>query len=597
MSPSVLLFFVASFSVFLGERMFAEDTLRWPIVGLGVILWAIALGMRARTLATHPKATRLALGLYGLASSAVVFYLLQQKDTVDSLGMTGESAVHFRAAMQAGMALVYVIGVLPAVAIDGTLHASPKSVHPLRLTNAWSGGLAVAFGLAMLFPLNFLAKEHNERWNFGYFRTTAVGTATRNVVENLTDPMRVVLFFEPSSEVLREIEPYFDDLAGDTLSVEVMDQAMAPDVAKEWKVKDNGNVVFIRGEGEDERTEVVKIGTDIDAARKELRKLDSKVQTALIKLSREKKTAYFTVGHDELYWKNAGDDLANIDLLKKAVEGLNFKVKELGIDDGLANAVPDDAAVVFVVGPKRPFLPEEIAALRDYRDRGGSLFLMLEQGDEPDPALGALLGVAYERGPIASEDGYVKVNGGLSDRTWVGSNKFGSHESVTTLNKNSSQAYLLTPNTGALTELGEHAGKYTATVKGMPRWWLDTNGNYEFDRDSEKKGGYEVAGVATGPASGDSREWRGVVVASATWASNTILRGSQANAVYLFESLGWLTNDPALSGETQSEEDVKIQHTKEGEAVWFYGTTVLVPALVFVAGLFRVSRRRSKGAA
>jgi hypothetical protein len=87
------------------------------------------------------------------------------------------------------------------------------------------------------------------------------------------------------------------------------------------------------------------------------------------------------------------------------------------------------------------------------------------------------------------------------------------------------------------------------------------------------------------------------VIGSAQWASNGILRGSQANAVYFWETMGWLTNDPALSGETESEEDVKIQHTKEGEAVWFYGTSVLVPAGVLLLGLFRVTRRSRKGAA
>ncbi len=84
------------------------------------------------------------------------------------------------------------------------------------------------------------------------------------------------------------------------------------------------------------------------------------------------------------------------------------------------------------------------------------------------------------------------------------------------------------------------------------------------------------------------------MIGDATWMSNAELR-NQANAVYLVSTVGWLTQDPALTGETEDEEDIKIQHTKEGEAMWFYGTSLLVPALVLLGGMLRVRARRSKG--
>lgn len=599
MSPSAVLFLVSSFAAYAAERMFGgNDAVRWPVQALSVLLLLAALGARARSLGRHPSATRLALLFYGIAASSVVFYLLQQRDSIAALGLVGDSATHFRTAMQCAIPLVWIIGTLPAIAIDRTLSSSPHSVHPLRLRTALMGGLAVAFGLAMLFPINYIAMSKNERFDYGFFKTTSVGTATRNAVEGLTDTMRIVLFFDPTSEVLREVEPYFDDLKGPNVSVEVMDQAMSPEQAKAWKVKDNGNVVFVRGEGDEERTEVLKIGTDLNAARKDLRKLDSKVQTSLLKLANEKRTAYFTVGHNEYYWKNTKDESENIDTMKKGIESLNFKVKELGIDDGLANAVPDDAAIVLIVGPRRPFLPEEIRALQEYRDRGGALYVMLENGDYPDPALAALVGVTYEAGPVLSDKGFARVTSGPSDKAYIVTNKFSSHESVTTLSKNSNSATLVLPFSGAIKELPEHAGKYTATVKGMPDWWVDTNGNFEFDKDVEKRGGLESAAILTGPATGaDAKEWRAAVVGDATWASNLVIRQSQANVVYLVDTLAWLTKSPELGGETESEEDVKIQHTKESEAIWFYGTSALVPALVFFLGWLRVSSRTRRGAA
>ena len=595
MSLSGICYLLGSFSIFLAERMFdGEAGVHWALVGMGALLALVAFVARARTLGEHPAATKLAIAFFAISMSSGVLYFASLRDSVVALGLTGDTATHVRTALQALVPLVWVLGALPALAIDGTLHASPRSVHPLRLRTALEGGLALALGLGMLFPMNWLAKEYNKRWDYGFFKTTQVGESTRTLVDGLAEPIRVVLFFPESSEVVRELRPYFDDLEGDKLTVEVMDAAMAPDLAKEWKIRDNGNIALVKGE----QVETVKIGVKIEDARKELRKLDSKIQTAMLKLARDKRTVYFTVGHEEFFWKNAVGDDENIEGAKKVVEALNFKVKELGIDDGLAQAVPDDAAVVFVTGPRRPFLPEEITALREYRDKGGAVFLMLEPTDAPDPALAALFGIDYSATTVVTDKAFPRITGGLTDRAFLATNKFSSHESVTTLSKNSAQANIIAPRSGSLKEAAEHAGKVTITLKGMPDWWSDLDGNYEFDKDMEKRGGLDLAAVASGPSSSE-KEWRAAIVSDASWATKTFIVDSAkyypANFVYLVDTLGWLTQDPALGGEVASEEDVKIQHTKEGEAFWFYGTSAMVPALVFMTGMVWVGARRRKG--
>lgn len=595
MNAATLLYFLGSFVVFLAERMFGgSDMMRWSVDALGALMVLMAFGARASTFGRHPAATKLGLGFMALSASSVIFYVLQTRDVIGSFGLSTDSQAHLATALQAAVPLFWLTGALPAFGLNRTLAASPHSVHPLRMSAAWEGGLAVALGVGMLFPLNWLAHEFNEKFDFSYFKTTAVGDATRKAVEAANEPIRAVLFFPPGSEVLDEVKPYFDDLEGPNLSVEVMDQAMSPDQAKEWKVRDNGNIALVMGE----KVELIKLGDKLETAKKDLRKLDSKVQTALLKLSREKRTAYFTVGHDEFYWKNAESDQTNIESLKKVMEAQNFKVKELGIDDGLAQAVPDDAAIVFVVGPKKSFFPEEIAALQAFRDKGGALFLMLEPGQEDQSGLAALAGVTFDgSSPVVSDKSFLPLAHGVIDHLNVGTNKFTSHESVTTLTKHSNEAVLITPGSGSLHEADGHPGKVTVTVKGMPDWFHDANGNYEFDKDTEKRGGLEIAAVASGPAAGgDKSEWRVAIAADATLASNYFIRNA-ANAYYLVDTVGWLTQDPALGGETESEEDTKIQHTKEDEAKWFWATTVVLPLAFLGFGAARVSARRKKGAA
>ena len=50
----------------------------------------------------------------------------------------------------------------------------------------------------------------------------------------------------------------------------------------------------------------------------------------------------------------------------------------------------------------------------------------------------------------------------------------------------------------------------------------------------------------------------------------------------------------ALSGTTENEEDVKIEHTKEGQQWWFYLTVLVVPLSVVLLGALRL-RLRHRG--
>jgi len=208
MSPSGISFLIGYVCIFAAERMFGgNDMVRYALLGTGALLNAASLALRAMTLGKHPAATKAALGFYAVSILSLVLYAVGGKDTFEGMGFSAESAGQFETAVQALVPLLWVIGALPALAIDRTLSASPHSVHPRRLQTAIEGGLALAFGLGMLFPMNWLAKEYNERFDYGFYKTTSVGESTRSIVDNLTEPIRVVMFFPASNEVLPRSSP------------------------------------------------------------------------------------------------------------------------------------------------------------------------------------------------------------------------------------------------------------------------------------------------------------------------------------------------------------------------------------------------------
>jgi hypothetical protein len=615
-----LLYLLGLLNVYLGERLVGGDSAtRQVLDGLGLLLIATAFGLAGHSWSRAPAEQKpayfypliwMGLGLLGLIS-----YALGTDTALELLKLTDDETEHrVQVLTQAGTALLLLLGLLPLLMAENALAASPLKVVPMQVREAGWSGLSLALGLAALFPINYVAADMNKRWDFGYFKTARPGSSTIALVEGLDEPVRAILFFPNSSNVSDELRTYFNELPPGQMGVEWVDHALEPELAKELKIRDNGYIALVRGEGESQQVEKINIGTDFDSAKRKLKKLDEDFRTALLKIAAGKKTVYFTVGHGELYW--TGTDLPaerKVSTLKKIFESLNYKVKELGLTQGLATAVPDDAALVIVLGPSSDFLPEELATLEAYRKAGGALLIGLEPGGYDMAGLLATMGLRFDKTvTLASEQNFLPATQKKSDRSIIFTNKFSTHESVTTMSRNSKVAYVITPGAGALEEIGGGVGKVTITTRSLPEAFGDLDGDLEFDAELEKRKSWSLAAAVSGPREGAALpekkegekaepkldradEFRAVVVADASWISDRALDPTRPNGAYFADTLAWLTQDPALSGTVNNEEDIKIEHTKEGQGWMFYGTALLVPLGLFGAGLSRVMIRRSRG--
>jgi hypothetical protein len=85
------------------------------------------------------------------------------------------------------------------------------------------------------------------------------------------------------------------------------------------------------------------------------------------------------------------------------------------------------------------------------------------------------------------------------------------------------------------------------------------------------------------------------VIADSDWCNDETVKVA-ANGGLALDVIHWLMGDEAFSGQTSTEADVKITHTRKQDVVWFYSTIFLAPALVIGAGVFvtRKSRRKRR---
>lgn len=631
MSQSGILYLVGMLAVFIGQRLLdGMDGQQVVFTVLGVVLLGLAAGLRLRGLKRANDdglrfGHRVALSCVLVGMASLVMYAAVAESVLQKLALAEETENRWVGVWSSLWPIVWLLGTIPLLVVDYAIESSPVMMPVRRVRDLVGHGIVAALAIALVFPINYIASKRNERWDLAYFRTTTPGTATLALAESLESPVDIRVFMPPSSEVAQELRSYFEALAGPNVTVEYIDQAAEPRLAKELSVRDNGVVTFTQGavvldddpldakdakeekkDGEDEAakpiTRQLKVGTDLEKAKRTLKKLDSEVQAILRELGHGERIAYMTTGHGEAGFDTGGQKVLDLQIteFKEILKRLGFKVKSLGAVEGLAEKVPDDADVVLVLGPMTQFRQSEAEALRTYVESGGSLLVAMEPGlsrapdankDDPLLALVEELGVKVNSDVLAAEQGIEPVFHNQRDRLNILTNGITHHASTSTLAQSGRKAVLFTPVATSLEEVEGTANKVTFTVRSLAFVWEDLEPiDLEYSAgQGESKSARNLAAAIEGGT--EEASWRAIITSDASIFSDFGTR-NLGNQLFVEDGMNWLIGAEALSGTTESEEDVKIQHTKEGQTWWFYSTVLGIPLFVVVLGAIRSRIRR-----
>lgn len=630
MSLGTAMYLAGMLALFVGQRILdGMDTAQMVMTVIGATALLVAAGLRFRSLRTAPDDRGLRLGhrfalmLLLVGAASVVLYIGTTERFTQGLALDDAGEARWLGLSRSVWPIVWLLGTIPLLVLDYAVHSSPRTVPVGRVRQSVVHGLVAAMGLAAVFPINYIATQRNERWDLAYFKTPAPGTATVALVDALDEPVTVRIFMPPSSEVANELRNYFAPIEGPKLSVEIIDQAANPRLAKALAIRDNGTIAMTQGdverlmdkpEGADEAevddtpkpvTRRLPINPDIDKAKRTLKKLDAEVQKMLIELGQGDRVAYFTMGHGELNWSQQKEMLdGSIRGLRDRMRDLGFVVKPLGVTEGLGERVPDDATVVLVLGPRKPFFQAEVDSIEAFINRGGALLLAREPAivldgqilpDDPLDGLMTTLGVSMGEGVLAAERGIVPLSRDRRDAFNIATNGFSSHATTTQVSDRSQQLAVVAPAAGYLEEVPDHPNSLVFVIRSLAYAWADLNANAQFDSDDgETK---EARNLMAAIEGGADTPWRAVVTSDASMFSDLGVGLSLGNQRLVDDTLNWLIGAESLSGTTENEEDVKIEHTKEGQQWWFYLTVLIVPLGVLLLGVARIRLRHKGGAA
>lgn len=638
------LFFLGLAAVLLGERILVGfPTLAVITSGLGVALVltsTIARLGQSNGPTARDKIARLLGGSQALGVVGLAVYWALTLWLADSLDESPTLHDAF------SVLWVSLLSVSVAAVLFGewSLHSMRQAEHveSTRVRFAVTSGavIALAVGYGALFV--YAAAKQETKADFSYFKTSRAGEPTLRLVEQLGDKVTVTGFFPEVSEVREEVAAYFAQLTAHNpaLQVRLVDRYLEPKLASELKVVRDGVVVFTR----DDNRQTISVGTEIAKARSKLRTLDEEVHSRLMKLLREKKLAYMTTGHGELNDKAAtGTEGRKGDIFRKVIEQGNIRVQELGLGEGLGREVPSDADLLIILGPTTPFAPEELAAVRRYAARGGKIFMALDadvRGDmlvspsDPGPEtstadpegkpgveqatvdkrsseqqwlvqLAETVGAVFVPSVLADEESFVVRQNNASDRVILPTNRFSSHASVSTLSRNPTRGVVVLGAAHLNKEAGNDA-RTDVAVRTLGSAFHDADGDFEHD-PGEKKQEYVLAVAITQPVSGAApsqpasdtaeaavSEMRAFVLADADAMSDLLMPRVPGNPLLAFDAVRWLVGEESLAGEIESEEDVRVEQSKQVNMAWFYSTVFGVPTLVLLGGVVMSRRGRRR---
>ncbi|HEX2659064.1 MAG TPA: Gldg family protein, partial [Polyangia bacterium] len=543
--------------VFLGERILGTGTGRTAASGLGVLFLLVPLFARlvrsARTSADRAIVERQFQSMYVLGLLAIALYFVQS-DVPALLGRKALESNYPKLATALGAVwpalwAAAVFALIPMELAYAPMVRAPRVEHQ-RVRAAQFSGMGLAFMLTFAFSLAYAASERDKKVDLAYFRTTRPGESTRKIVRSLDQPITVALFFPNGNEVREEADNYFTDLAKESAQLQVVhyDHDIDPVKAKEMGAAANGTIVFARGA----RKEQLPLQVQMESARAALKTLDREVQQRLLSVVKPNRVTAFTQGHGERTASalSDSDKRPGIRELRNALSDQGHQVRDLGPADGLATDVPKDITLVMIIGPTKPFIAEEIAALQRFLDRGGRLFIALDpEGGIDLHELLAPTGLKVTMTMLANDQVFGRRTHQDIDRANLVTALYSSHPSVTTLSRESRNAPVVLPT--AMAVLGPSAGganngyAIDFPVHAHAATFADANGNFQPDAGEDRKG-WELAAVASKKT--DATEQRLFVIGDSDFLTDPVIRFA-GNGLLVLDPVRWLIGEESFAGQ------------------------------------------------
>lgn len=465
------------------------------------------------------------------------------------------------------------------------------------------GTLSVASVLVVvgiLVAINWISNRQNKRWDLTAGGTFTLSDQTKKILETLPNPVTVKVFTKGDDfDRFRDRLDQFQ-YSSKKVSVEYIDVYKRPALADQYKIQQEGTVVFEYG------SRVERATTDSE----------QDLTNALIKAVQGKeKTVYFVQGHGER--DTAGNDRrTGYSGIAQALQVDNFKVEKLGLLQ--QKTVPSDATVIVIAGPQVDYLPEEVGMLREYLQHGGRVLFLLDPPARPDaPPLTNLVALLREWAIEAGNDIVVDVSGRSDEPSVpVAMPPYPAHPALERFS-----LFTVYPVARSMTPVAGGVNGRTAQpiIETSPRSWAETDikmllttGRLPADAAKGDKTGPIPLGAAVSAAAPEAPappkpanqveapkeeepkkpETRVVGIGDSDFASNGFL-GAVGSRDLFMNVTNWLAGqENMIAIRPREAQDRRLSMTADQQRFMMFLTIFIIPGLILLAGVQTWWRRR-----
>jgi ABC-type uncharacterized transport system involved in gliding motility auxiliary subunit len=463
-----------------------------------------------------------------------------------------------------------------------------------RLGTISAASVLVVAGI--LAAINYISTREHKRWDLTASSQFTLSPQSIKVLQSLDAPLKLTAFAKET-----DLGMYRDRLSeyqyvSKKVATDYVDPDKKPAIARQMQIQAYGTVAI---EYKD-RIERVTGNSEQD------------LTNGIIKaVTGKERKIYFTQGHGEK--DTSASERTGYSEIAKQLTHDNYKVERLPLAQ--QSAVPADASVVVVAGPRIDLLPGEIDALKAYLDKGGKMMLLLDPpaGKADSPPLTNLTALAHDWAIDVGANVVVDVSGmgrllGTDETVPVAIN-YPAHPIVQGLDLLTAfpLARSVSPVTGGV------AGRFAqAFVETSAKSWAETDlkslftGGKEVamdEKNGDKPGPISIAAavsapVASAPDAGKPAddaarpEARVVVFGDSDFASNPFL-GVSGNRDLFMNTVNWLAQQENLIAIRPKEpDDRRVSMTANQQLRVMILALFVVPIAVLGSGVYAWWRRR-----
>lgn len=448
-----------------------------------------------------------------------------------------------------------------------------------RRRGAVSGMTGILMVTAILVVVNLITIKHDVTKDVTRNQRFTLADQTLQILDSLEHPVEALSFvretdgaWEQTTDLLAQFQR-----ASDLFSSRAVDLNKEPLLAEKYEVTSYQTIVLIQD----------------GVFRKVNEPTEHALTNTLIRLTRheKQKTIYFSRGNGELDLESMESD--GLGLLNMTLNNANYITESINLLT--VKTIPEDCAVLAIVGPVNDPPDETMTVIADYLNRGGRLFMALEPGSaESFKNLILSAGIKVGSNIIIDPAGYQNVYQPIVEE-WEKHPITDDFDFGLVLHVASS---IETTGDGATGWRSQSLGKTSEKT------WLETDiesiqeKTPEFNPETDQTGKFGIAAVSEqipSKMSPDQPAGRMAVTGDADFIGNIFFQTFAAHEPFIMNTFHWLADEKDLIAIPPKQTLSQLMLLQSGQLIIaFIVPVILVPMIIALIGVVRIFTRRRR---